>query len=55
MWNSALSKTKGNLDLISVKTGEKRLAPTQSDDLTEPMKKPKKHKMKKNKNKMDRQ
>merc|ERR1739844_784988 len=54
VWNSALSKTKGNLDLISVKTGEKRLAPSQSEDLTESAKKPKKHKMKKNKKKMDR-
>jgi hypothetical protein len=55
VWNSALSKTKGNLDLISVKTGEKRLATSsQSEDVTDSAKKPKKHKMKKNKKKMDR-
>merc|ERR1712228_296401 len=54
VWNSALSKTKGSLDLISVKTGEKRLATSQSEDLTDSAKKPKKHKMKKNKKKTDR-
>ena len=50
VWNSALTKSKGNLDLISVKVGEKRLASfTPADEVTELVKKPKKHKMKKNK------
>ena len=50
VWNSALTKSKGNLDLISVKVGEKRLASfTPADEVTEAVKKPKKHKMKKNK------
>ena len=50
VWNSALTKSKGNLDLISVKVGEKRLASfTPADEVTESVKKPKKHKMKKNK------
>merc|ERR1739844_12098 len=43
VWNSALTKSKGNLDLISVKVGEKRLASfTPADEVTESVKKPKK-------------
>ena len=44
VWNSALAKSKGNLNLVSVKTGEKRLSDKESE---EPIKK----KMKKNKDK----
>ena len=55
VWNSALTKSKGNLDLISVKTGEKRTATASpGENSTDSAKKPKKHKMKKHKNKMDR-
>merc|ERR1719510_432941 len=51
VWSSALSKNKGNLNMISVKTGEKRQNPSEANEsLEKDSKKPKKFKKKKLKN-----